>query len=931
MLQSLNMRYNAGMSSLGRDDNFIRRIVLPVILAITLAAFVIVPVLAITWSQRPFIGAFIEQTGVASQINGVNWPARSLGLPGAAHIIQIDRTAVQTAQDIRAIIESKSIGDHISIDYTLIDGSRGSLSNVPLESFPLQDLLSNFWLPYLLGVGYFALGWWTYRARGETRAARTFATLCCGVALMLGLFFDMNTTQWFVRVWTAAMPLTGAALVSLALLFPEQIPLVDQYPRVRFIPYLPSSLVALYAELVLFNQNDPFAYFAGWRWCYLAIATGILTMVITAIYRQRRSRTMLARQQARIVVWGSVVAFGPIALWSLQAALTLSIPFSAGLFFTPLIAFPLAIAYAIVRYQLLDVDRIVSQGLGYTALTAIVVGGYLLTVNFLSLVLRLQFGAADPLPLAIFVFLLVIGLNPLRGRIQRTIDRIFFRDRVDYRQALESFSHELTDTLDLGSILLKVRSNLQATLHPDRMLVHLYDEESHTYFEVSDDEFEAPTLGIESPLAQRLARENHVLYLMPNAPLPIDLQPDRARVTSLNTPVFVPLRSRDQLSGWLSIGHKLSGNVYESDDLSFLAAFGNQTAVAIENARLFENVRRNLGAITNMKNLMDNVFASIPSGVITTDINDRITLFNRAAEAILGIPAESILGLPFNRLQPISQALDALVHRVLDQQIMLAEEVVSELPERGAVSLQMRATPLRDNQNATLGVAIVVDDLTAQRRLEAVREMFKRYVSPAVVDRLPPDPAQLKLGGQRRTISILFADIRGFTQFSEQHDAVELVEILNQYLGLAAEEILAEGGTLDKFLGDAVMGLFNTPIDQPDHVLRAIRAALAMRNAIEAHRLKLPEPYRMSYGIGLNVGEAVVGNVGTSQRLDYTAIGDSVNYAKRLQENARGGQILLSQAAYAAIKDQAVANELEPLAVKGRSTPERVYELIGLK
>ncbi|HZY44578.1 MAG TPA: hypothetical protein VFF70_07505, partial [Anaerolineae bacterium] len=98
MLQSLDMRYNAAMNSLGRDDDFIRRIVLPLILVITLAVFVMVPVLAITWSQRPFIGAFIEQTGVTSQINGANWPARSLGLPGAAHILQIDGTAVQTAQ-----------------------------------------------------------------------------------------------------------------------------------------------------------------------------------------------------------------------------------------------------------------------------------------------------------------------------------------------------------------------------------------------------------------------------------------------------------------------------------------------------------------------------------------------------------------------------------------------------------------------------------------------------------------------------------------------------------------------------------------------------------------------------------------------------------------------------------------------------------------
>ena len=196
---------------------------------------------------------------------------------------------------------------------------------------------------------------------------------------------------------------------------------------------------------------------------------------------------------------------------------------------------------------------------------------------------------------------------------------------------------------------------------------------------------------------------------------------------------------------------------------------------------------------------------------------------------------------------------------------------------------------------------------------------------------LPADPAQLKLGGQRRVISALFADIRGFTHFSEQHDAVELVEILNQYLGLAAEKILAEGGTLDEFLGDAVMGIFNAPLDQPDHHLRAARAAVAIRDAIETHVLTLPPEFRLNYGIGLNSGEAVVGNVGTAQRLDYTAIGDSINYAKRLQENARGGQILLSQATYDQIKDQIVATELEPLPVKGRSTPEKVYELLGIK
>ena len=537
---------------------------------------------------------------------------------------------------------------------------------------------------------------------------------------------------------------------------------------------------------------------------------------------------------------------------------------------------------------------------------------------------------ADPIPLLLFVLLLVIGLNPLRHRVQGVVDRIFFRDRVDYRLALEAFSHDLTSTLDLSTILSTLRKHLQAAQHVDRILVYLYDEESRSYFELGDDEFEAPPIGAESALARYLVHESHVLYLMPGAAPPADLQAEHAPLELLSTPVFVPLRSRDQLTGWLALGNNLSGEPYRSADLSFLAAFGNQAAVAMENARLFENVRRNLTAITNMKNLMDNVFASIPSGVITTDINERITLFNRAAEAILGIPAESILGQPFTHVRALSEPLQTLVRSVIEKQVMLSDEVTPVLPERGAVALQMRVSPLRDNQAVTLGVAIVVDDLTAQRRLEAVRDMFKRYVAPAVVDSLPADPAQLKLGGQRRTITILFADIRGFTQFSERLDPEELVEILNQYLGLAADQILAEEGTLDKFVGDAIMGIFNAPLDQPDHTLRAARAALAMRAALEDFRHGLPEQRHLRYGIGLNVGEAVVGNIGTAQQINYTVIGDCVNYAKRLQENAHGGQILLSQAAYDNICEHISAQALEPLQVKGRSTPERVYELIGL-
>jgi len=208
--------------------------------------------------------------------------------------------------------------------------------------------------------------------------------------------------------------------------------------------------------------------------------------------------------------------------------------------------------------------------------------------------------------------------------------------------------------------------------------------------------------------------------------------------------------------------------------------------------------------------------------------------------------------------------------------------------------------------------------------------MFRRYLSSAVVDRLPSDPAQLKLGGHRREVSILFADIRGFTSFSEKLPPEEVMDTLNRHLSMAAEAILAYEGTLDKFMGDAMMAIFNAPLPQEDHALRAVKAAVAMQWAIADYHRQLSKARGLSFGVGINVGEVVVGNIGTKSRMDYTAIGDAVNLAKRLQENAGGGRILLSHSTYEQVKDHVSVRALPPLKVKGRMEPEPAYDLISL-
>ncbi|MDM8530936.1 adenylate/guanylate cyclase domain-containing protein [Anaerolineales bacterium HSG25] len=216
-----------------------------------------------------------------------------------------------------------------------------------------------------------------------------------------------------------------------------------------------------------------------------------------------------------------------------------------------------------------------------------------------------------------------------------------------------------------------------------------------------------------------------------------------------------------------------------------------------------------------------------------------------------------------------------------------------------------------------------------EREKQTIRGLFHRYVSPTVVDRLVDGVDDLVLGGKRQSISVLFADIRNFTSFSENLPPEKLVEVLNQYLALAVEAILADDGTLDKFMGDAVMAFFNAPLTQADHTLRAVRAAITMQQLIVDYNHTHASKSKLSFGVGIHVGPAVVGNIGTVQQMNYTAIGDTVNLAKRLQENAEGGQIIISQQAYDLVKSYVQVRDLGPLTVKGRAAIVHTYELLG--
>lgn len=211
---------------------------------------------------------------------------------------------------------------------------------------------------------------------------------------------------------------------------------------------------------------------------------------------------------------------------------------------------------------------------------------------------------------------------------------------------------------------------------------------------------------------------------------------------------------------------------------------------------------------------------------------------------------------------------------------------------------------------------------------------FKRYIAPQVLDKLVRNGQfHVELGGEKRHVAVLFVDIRGFTSMSEVLSPEQMVQILNRYLTLTTSCIFEHGGMLDKFIGDATMAIFNAPNDQEDYVYEAIMAGLDMQKKGDELGKELEQEFgkTVSFGVGINVGDAVVGNIGCDVRMDYTAIGDTVNTASRIEGKALKGEVLLSEEAYKMVEDRIDAEFKEEMVLKGKQEPVNVYVVKGLK
>jgi adenylate cyclase len=297
-----------------------------------------------------------------------------------------------------------------------------------------------------------------------------------------------------------------------------------------------------------------------------------------------------------------------------------------------------------------------------------------------------------------------------------------------------------------------------------------------------------------------------------------------------------------------------------------------------------------------------------------------VTLFDILAITIIGV----LLGIILPRVKPLWGALSGIF-------ILIAFTLLFQYLFQAQGYWVNMTYPMLNLGLTYLGIT-GYRYWTEEREKKKIRGAFQYYLTASVVEQMLKNPEKLRLGGEKKDLTVLFSDIRGFTSISEHMTPEALVKFLNEYLTKMTDIIFKYDGLLDKYMGDAIMAIWGAPLDQPDHAPRACYTALDMVDELRVLQEKwaaegMP---RLKIGIGINAGPMVVGNMGSDRRFDYTVMGDSVNLGSRLEglNKVYGTNIIVSEMTYERVREEILGRELDSVRVKGKGQPVKIYELI---
>ena len=385
-------------------------------------------------------------------------------------------------------------------------------------------------------------------------------------------------------------------------------------------------------------------------------------------------------------------------------------------------------------------------------------------------------------------------------------------------------------------------------------------------------------------------------------------------------------------------------NSFTSEDVEFMKVFNTQAGIALENARLFEKIKHE-------QMIQKSILRSLSDGVISTDTRGSIIAANQKAYDILGInkaDGQQLEGCSIHEKIKIENAnfskwfnasLEGVDEKARNQ--YYPDQVLhSQINENRNVNVSINTMVDADQGDKVQGALVILEDISQEKRLKTT---MYRYMTQELAEQLLAD-GSAKMGGDRKEVSVLFSDIRGYTSLSEVLSAEDVVSMLNEYFETMVESVLIHKGTLDKYIGDAIMAVFGTPLALPDHAWLAVQTAIDMRHRLKEFNAKRVEKLKpkdqkefdlvnIKIGIGVNSDSVISGNIGSTKRMEFTSIGDGVNLGSRLEGTSKvyGTDIIISETTYKSCEDRIWTRELDRIQVKGKNQPISIYEVYGLR
>ena len=557
-------------------------------------------------------------------------------------------------------------------------------------------------------------------------------------------------------------------------------------------------------------------------------------------------------------------------------------------------------------------------------------------------------------------------------------------------KAISSMEQSLNLEVTLQSVMAAARGLMQA----DRSTLWLLDEQHNELWSQVQNADGTALIDLRMPadkgIVGHVAQTGEKLNILDAySDARFDVSADRKTGYRTRNILCMPVfNSSSKLIGVSQLINKQQGQFTPLDE-SFMRAFNTQAGIALENAQLFQE-------ISLEKQYQKDILESLSDAVISTDMVGRIVTINEAALKLLGCPAgEQLDTLPGGMNSEKEQRVNAAAaqrwqsalagcylwdviclerlrdrledsletgarHYVPEQALRvsvegsggtdLAKDCALVVPDGDAYrlwgnahqkvspervvgwnrSINLTVSPLSDPNGGVRGGLVVLEDISQEKRMKTT---LYRYMTPGVADRVMALGEDVLMVGERKDVTVLFSDIRGYTTLTEALEAADVVSMLNEYFETMVEAVFHSEGTLDKFIGDALMAVFGAPLPLSNHAWSAVCSALDMRKrllAFNQERLAKGQP-ELRIGIGLSSGEVVSGNIGSQRKMEYTVIGDGVNLSARLESITKqyGCDIVLSEHTYELCSDLVWVRELDLIRVKGKLEPVKIYELVS--